>query len=510
MNTMNVIDSQYSLPPQNPFLRLPFWGRKKVLQTIFKRLDSQPPQCCAIVGETYSGKSSLVRFLADSDNELLPQAFGIFSTFTFVYLDCKLSIDTDRKELGAARFWGSLYRATHSVLQPDNQSDLPEPGISSLPSADEIMDLTFTIKVDLEKIVQNHRTPVIFVLDNFETVALLPLYNSEWLRSMVQHNCAYVVTSRHLLYLLYQYSPESWANPSPLYNLFSDPIYLGLLTEGEVEDFLLQAQTMAKKSGSIWTKSDLDFMRRYAGRHAELIRIACKNMFEQRLALGSTYEDDMTHDNEFLEFSISRDASMICNQLWRGLADPELRDIPFIESAAREEDMLVFSPHQQTLIDVAKGYISPEKNILFVLEQRGLIERTEGTWRVFAEVMRQFVLKQEQIYTSVERAKEQHQPTSVLASAVRYAPINEQPDGATFTHLEGKVYDYLKTHLGQVCDREEIKQAVWGNNLPTNTALQKIIERIREKIEPEPDNPRYLIAIRGQGYLLREVPVVLP
>ncbi len=62
------------------------------------------------------------------------------------------------------------------------------------------------------------------------------------------------------------------------------------------------------------------------------------------------------------------------------------------------------------------------------------------------------------------------------------------------------------SHVGEVCDREEIKRAVWKNNPPTNSALQKIIERIREKIEPDPE-PRYLIAVRGQGFMLREDPL---
>ncbi len=70
------------------------------------------------------------------------------------------------------------------------------------------------------------------------------------------------------------------------------------------------------------------------------------------------------------------------------------------------------------------------------------------------------------------------------------------------------MFDYLRAHTGEVCNREEIKRVIWGeeDNL-TNSALQKIIERIRGKIEPDPENPRYLLAVRGQGYILREDPL---
>lgn len=76
-----------------------------------------------------------------------------------------------------------------------------------------------------------------------------------------------------------------------------------------------------------------------------------------------------------------------------------------------------------------------------------------------------------------------------------------------FTYLEGKVYEHLLSHLGEVCDREDIKLAIWSDNPPSNSALQKIIDRIRMKIEEDPNNPRYLIAVRGRGYMLLNNPL---
>ena len=93
-------------------------------------------------------------------------------------------------------------------------------------------------------------------------------------------------------------------------------------------------------------------------------------------------------------------------------------------------------------------------------------------------------------------------------AAATSAPLSgtpaERDDERSLTYMEGKVYDYLKVHLDDVCDKTEIMQAVWGeHNMPSNSALQKIIERIREKIEDDADSPYKLIAVRGRGYLLR-------
>jgi len=476
--------SQFSSLSQNPFTRPAFWGRHNELRTIYKRLLSEPPLCCAIISETSFGKTTLLRYLTKLHSVSVIDDLEIEHEFTFVYLDCTPYIElAEMGDYASARFWWDMYSALWTKLQIDKRPSLSEPQLSV--DHHVLIDTAFEIKSELEGLIRTQLLPIIFVLDNFEGIARLPLRNSDWLRSMAQRNCVYIVSSRHLLYLLYQYNRESWARPSPLWNLFSDPIYLGLMKEEEALDFIFQAG----KLENFWKQEDIKFIRRIAGRHPEIIRIACSHLYELRLHSPSSN----TEDYEFLEFSVYRDASAICNKLWHGLADPELNDEPTIPAYIRENP--ISSPYQKGLIDIAKGCNTTEKKILFVLEQRGLIERVNDEWHVFAEVMRQFALQQEQ----------DHKQSELNISNQTVTPGGTGTPA--FAYLEGRVYEYLKSHVGEVCDREEIKRAVWENNSPTNSALQKIIERIREKIEPDPDNPRYLIAVRGQGFMLREDPL---
>jgi hypothetical protein len=475
---------QLSSLPQNPFTRPAFWGRRNELQTIYKRLLSEPPQCCAIIGEPSFGKTTLLRHLTEPQSASVIDAMEAEHVFTFVYLDCARYIElAEKKTYASIQFWWEMYSTLRAKLQADKEPQPPEPPVN----IDHIsIDTAYEIKSELEGLIRAHQCPIIFVLDNFEGIARLPLRDSEWLRSMAQHNCTYIVSSRHLLYLLYQYNQESWARPSPLWNLFSDPIYLGLMKEEEAMDFIFQEGELE----NFWNPEDIKFIRRIAGRHPEILRIACSHLYEQRLHSSPSNAEDY----EFLEFSVYREASAICNQLWHGLTDPELSGEPKIPGYAGEREALSLSPYRRGLIDVARGCNTTEKKILFVLEERGLIERVKGEWCVFAEVMRQFAFEQEQ-------AHKQSEPN------ISNQPITPGETGTpAFAYLEGRVYEYLKSHVGEVCDREEIKRAVWKNNPPTNSALQKIIERIREKIEPDPENPRYLIAVRGQGFMLREDP----
>lgn len=520
--------------PENPFHHPTCWGRHKELTTICNRLLSNPPQHCVIIGETYIGKTTLLRHLPNFQEASILRDPGRRDMFTFVYFDCDPYVGlSDLGDYASAQFWWELYSKLQSILQPHEPPAIPKPKLS----IDEVpIETAFQAKSELEDLLRNHKRPTVIILDNFEGVARLPLRDSHWLRSLGQghYSCAYIVASRHLLNLLYQYNPkENRLNPSPFWNMFSDPIYLGLIAEGEVDIFLQQAKEKAEQWGSHWEQKDIDFIRNLAGRHPELLRIACMRLFEQRLTHHQFGKD------EFLEISIYRDAGPICQGLWYGLADPELRGEPIVDRSQGVIQMP--SPHQQVLMAIAKGRDTVEqimlalgrditRDALFVLEQRGLTERVNGGWRVFAEVMRRFILKQEQAYKATEFVdidqKILHslntETTSVQGGRtsighpqplIHISPLQattqvdasiEKRQTRTFTHLEGKVYDYLKSHTGEVCDKEEIRSAVWEHNPPGDSALQKIIERIREKIEDDPENPRYLIAVRGRGYMLRE------
>lgn len=493
--------------PRNPFSRPEFWGRQYEIRTIYRRLISTPPQCCALIGETFIGKTTLLRHLTESSDTTIMDDSGKSHKFTWVYLDCSLSIDVELGDYAAVQFWRKLYLETCARLKAVPSTDFAEPAISAEKSV--LINYAYEIKSALQELISDHKHPIIFAFDNFEIVARLHLRNSEWLRSLIRSNCSYIASTRHLLYLVYQYHRDSWASPSPLYNLFSDPIYLGLMAEPELDTYLLQACELAREQNSSWEQHDIDFIKSFCGRHPELIRIGCSHLFmlHQRSGRNGEAKDDII-ERIFLEESIFNDARALCNHLWNSLTDPELRDEPHIEGISREELARRLFPHQKVLLDIAKG-LSPnekDKKILFDLEQRGLIEQDNENWRVFSEVMRRFVLNKEALYVQAAQAAEKSQMNGATSIGGQPQATEKKRETLSFTYLEGKVYDYLKAHVGEVCNRDDIKQAVWPNDPPTNTALQKIIERVREKIEPDVDNPRYLIAIRGLGYMLREVP----
>ena len=470
---------------QNPFTRGIFWGRQRELRAIYHYLQSSPPQSCALIGETYSGKTTLLRRLVDVRKVALSiEERAIRENYAFVYLDCIAYYSSELAQKGAYAsllFWWELYSEAYAKLQSPQREKLSRPDFST---ERQHLETAFEIKLELEDIIRDYPHHVVIVLDNFEGVANLQRLNSHWLRALCQSTCTLIVASRHLLYLTYQYDARDQQDYSPLWNLFSDPIYLGLMDEDEVTSFLELAHANAAKQNRLWRRGEIDFIRRMAGRHPGLIRLVCRYMFEH--PIGALQEQ------ELLEFNIVRDARPICRQLWLGLDDTELRiEFPLVYARSKmEHENQGVSPYQAALLEIAYGRKIVENNAFFLLKQRGLIEYRDNKWQVFSEIMKRFVL-------------ERGGYTPVFNVVTQVDKSSDQRHKPAFSYLESKVYDYLYSRLGQVCDRGEIQNAVWQSNIPSNGALQKIIERVREKIENDAESMLHLVAVRGKGYMLR-------
>ena len=71
----------------------------------------------------------------------------------------------------------------------------------------------------------------------------------------------------------------------------------------------------------------------------------------------------------------------------------------------------------------------------------------------------------------------------------------------TTTATEFRLLDFLARHPGRVFSRDHLLDAVWGDSrFVTPRSVDVYVRRIREKIEVDPENPRYLRTVRGAGY----------
>jgi two-component system phosphate regulon response regulator PhoB len=71
----------------------------------------------------------------------------------------------------------------------------------------------------------------------------------------------------------------------------------------------------------------------------------------------------------------------------------------------------------------------------------------------------------------------------------------------TTTATEFRLLEYFASRPGRVFTREQLLDAVWRDtSYVTLRSVDVYVRRIREKIENDAENPRYLRTVRGVGY----------
>jgi DNA-binding response OmpR family regulator len=69
------------------------------------------------------------------------------------------------------------------------------------------------------------------------------------------------------------------------------------------------------------------------------------------------------------------------------------------------------------------------------------------------------------------------------------------------TSTEFKLLEFFLTHPGTAWSREQLLREVWGEqHFVTPRTVDVHIRRLREQIEDKPDEPAYLVTVRGFGY----------
>jgi DNA-binding response OmpR family regulator len=73
------------------------------------------------------------------------------------------------------------------------------------------------------------------------------------------------------------------------------------------------------------------------------------------------------------------------------------------------------------------------------------------------------------------------------------------------THKEFQLLELLFKHPGEVISRDQILNSVWGEEVyVTHRTVDSHVATLRKKIETEPDQPQYILTVRGVGYKLRD------
>jgi len=66
---------------------------------------------------------------------------------------------------------------------------------------------------------------------------------------------------------------------------------------------------------------------------------------------------------------------------------------------------------------------------------------------------------------------------------------------------EFELLQYFICHSGETLSRDRLLEDVWGyENYPTTRTVDTHLVRLRQKLEPDPEQPQYFLTVHGTGY----------
>ncbi len=89
----------------------------------------------------------------------------------------------------------------------------------------------------------------------------------------------------------------------------------------------------------------------------------------------------------------------------------------------------------------------------------------------------------------------------VLSLDPRSFEVKRGDTKISLTPLEFKLLHTLATKPQQVFSREMLLEQVWGYQYKADTRLVNVhVQRLRSKVEVDPENPKIVMTVRGHGY----------
>ncbi len=428
----------------------------------------QEGHCCSIVGVSNIGKSALLRNLCRPDVQAayLGQSAG---EFIFLYLDFNFMLGTSEQgfyELILRDLIRALEDASVDAPLVERIRDAHAQVVN--PSSEFVVPLRFN--ESLLALGEGLGRQVVFLFDEFDAafqqLDARIFLNLRALKDRYDQTLSYVTATVYPLPQL-----RAGRETDEFCELFSHHThYLAPLNE---DDARLYLADRAHLTDPKLEDQDIEFIIRTAGGHPGLLdatyqaTIAAK---EEARHIRGTNEIHYEAVREKLHGDIN--VRTECAKLWSDLSEDEQLSLlalvtgigettPQAKASLREKHIL--TDEDQTLSPLFTAFV----------ERQGLArrDRPRGV-RLDVEAG--------DVYVDGE-----------LVPAL--------------TELEYRLMLLLYGNMDKICDKYSIVEAVWGESYidqVDDARIEKLIGRLRQKIEPDPLNPKYLITIRGRGYKL--------
>ena len=419
--------------------------------------------CCAIVGLSNSGKSYLLRTLAGSAGE--GSAAGLF-----VYVDFNLMLEASEQG-----FYELVLRCLMEELRgPEQRSDVLsrlQNAYRTLVAPPSAFQIPLSFSEALTAVCESLPTQLVLLFDEFdepfEQIEGRAFLNLRALKDKYRSRLCYVTaTDRRLLSIRRGRDVEEFIE---LFEPFTR--FLGGLEADDVEQVIAW---LASQEGYTFDDEDRAFVQHHADGHLGLLVATCRSLGEVTgQPVRDAGQDWLIHRQVREQFDRDLTVQSECRKLWDDLTES----------------------HQEALMAIVGAEESIDERALDSLRNKGLLR--PGDDLLFSPIFEGFVRRQRLTRRRrVEGVRIDVESGSVWVNG-RQTP--------TLTDLEYRLLLLLYGRLDKICDKYQIVEAVWGEEYidqVDDARIDKLLSRLRAKIEPDPRQPQYLITVRGRGYKL--------
>jgi DNA-binding winged helix-turn-helix (wHTH) protein len=468
--------------------------------------DVRDMQCTSVVGVSNFGKSALLR--AMTDPQVQQRYLDADAGVLFIYVDFNQMLEMSEQAFCELVLRCSL-ETLHAAQAQEEVLRRVETAYTGLVAPASSFEVPLRFAQAMAAIGDRLPQRVVFLLDELDEAVRgidgRVFLNLRALKDRHWQCLSYVTATNRRLAQLRQ-DPEV----AEFGELFDHHIvYVSPMTNAEIAAF---ATRFAADEGVTFSDDDLAFLRLWAGGHPGLLEAASRVL---GLVTGRPTRDPSQ------DWIIHRRAAEIlvqdlniqaeCRKMWADLTPGEQEALLSLHRSEGSADG-PSTPDMESMI--AKHLVvgqptAPASPVLPVLAKpHGPGAKPHGPGaeptgpesselRVFARAFQEFT----------ERQGVTRRPA--------FAGIRLDPDSGevwvqgaqvpTLTNLEYRLLLLLYGRLGKICSKYDVVEAVWGEDYideVDDARIEKLVSRLRQKIEPDPNGPRYVQTIRGRGYKL--------
>jgi hypothetical protein len=252
--------------------------------------------------------------------------------------------------------------------------------------------------------------------------------------------------------------------------------YLAPLTRSDTE---LQVQRYMTAYEAAFTSADIDFIYQWSGGHPRMAEGVCR-VLQAALEAAEPMPLDPMERWQFhrkLAAGLLDDVYLAreCSKIWCELTPAE----------------------QAELMALTLADHTPDHAAVDELLRRHILRRVEGRPQLFCRLLAEFVQRQ--------AAPVAPESTSLWVDTASGQVLVNGAPVETLTALEYRLIQLLFQNHDKIVDKYQIVTHVWGDSYideVDDARIEKLISRLRQKIEPDPSSPNFLTTIRGRGYRL--------